>query len=72
MKKKIKIGIEEHFVKEFLIEAEGEDMDEIIENAMSIAEKQYEKGELKIRHGKPDFKLMAVTQKGKETEWTEF
>lgn len=30
------------------------------------------KGELKIRHGKPDFKLMAVTQKGKETEWTEF
>lgn len=43
MKKKIKIGIEEHFVKEFLIEAEGEDMDEIIENAMSIAEKQYEK-----------------------------
>ena len=71
MKKKIRIGIE-HFIKEFLIEAEGEDMDEVIENAMSIAEKQYEKGELKIRHGEPDFKLMAVTQEGEETEWTEF
>ena len=72
MKKKIKIGIEEHFVKEFLIEAEGEDMDEIIENAIEIAEQKYSDGKLKIRHGKPDFKLMAVTQKGKETEWTEF
>lgn len=70
--KKIKIGIEEHFVKEFLIEAEGEDMDEVLEKAIEIAKKKYSDGKLKIKHNKPDFKLMAVTQEGEETEWTEF
>ena len=61
------IAIEEIRVKEFEILAnDGED-------AMNIAEDQYNKGLLIVSKEEPTFKQMAIVEpEDEETEWTEF
>lgn len=64
---KYTIAIEEIRVKEFEILAKD------AEDAMNIAEDQYNKGLLIVSKEEPIFKQMAIVEpEDEETEWTEF
>ena len=63
--KKIKVTIEEHLTQTFEIEAES------LEDAMSVAEEKYHKGEIALEPGELQSTIMCAvdTETNDTTDW---